>query len=79
MYKERSKSVRKYLQAGCTIYRADFSFCQMFLDVHFVASKFGLLNVNDFILINFILLNANLKLPNINLMLLNTSFKLLNM
>ena len=51
----------------------------MLLDVYFVTSKFGLLNVNDFSLINFISLNANLKLLNINLMLLNTNFKLLNM
>ena len=51
----------------------------MLLIVYFVASKFGLLNVNGFNLINFISLNANLKLFNINLMLLNTNFKMLNM
>ena len=47
----------------------------MLLDVYFVTSKFGLLNVNDFSLINFILLNADLILLNINLMLQNTNFK----
>ena len=78
MCKERSKSVRKSLQTGCKTDRPDFSFCRMLLDVYFVTSKFGLLNVNDFSLINFISLNANLKLLNINLMLLKTNFKLLN-
>ena len=48
-------------------------------DCYFVTSKFGLLSVIGFSLINFISLNANLKLLNINLMLLNTNFKLLNM
>ena len=38
----------------------------MLLDVYFVTSKFGLLNVNDFSLTNFISLNPNLKLLNIN-------------
>ena len=38
----------------------------MLLDVCFVTYKLGLLNANDFSLINFILLNANLKLLNIN-------------
>ena len=47
-------------------------------DVYYVTSKFGLLNVNDFSLINFISLNANLKLFNKNLILQNTNFKLLN-
>ena len=41
-------------------------------DCYFVTSKFGLLSVIGFSLINFISLN-------INLMLLNTNFKLLNM
>ena len=61
---EHSKSARK--QTGCMIFRPDLSFYRMLLDVYFVTSKLGLLNVNDFILINFILLNANLKLLNIN-------------
>ena len=77
-FKERSKNGRRYLQTGCTTYRPDLSLCRMFLDVYFITSKFGLLNVNDFSSINFISLNANLKLLNINLMLLNTNFKLLN-
>ena len=38
----------------------------MLLDVYFVTSKLCLLNVNDFSLINFILLNKNFKLLNIN-------------
>ena len=54
MCKERSKSARKYLQTGCTIYRPDLSFDRMLLIVYFVTSKFGLLNVNGFSLINFI-------------------------
>ena len=69
----------KYLQTGCTTYIPDLPFCPMLLIVYFVASKFGLLNVNCFSLINFISLNANLRLMNINVMLLNTNFKLLNM
>ena len=69
---------RKYLQTGCTTYRPDLSLCRMLLDVYFVSSRFGLLNVNDFSLINFFALNPNLKLFNINLMLPNTNFKLLN-
>ena len=36
-------------------------------DVYCVTSKFGLLNVNDFSLINFISLNANFKSFNKNL------------
>ena len=32
----------------------DLSFCRMLLDVYLVTSKFGLLNVNYFSLINFI-------------------------
>ena len=52
--KELSKSARKYLQTGCTIYRPDLSFGRMLLIVYFVTSKFGLLNVNGFSLINFI-------------------------
>ena len=59
-------------------YRPDLSFCRMLLDAYFVTSKFGLLNVNNFSLVNFVSLIANLKLLNINLMLLNTNFKLLN-
>ena len=78
MCKERSKSARKYLQTGCTTYRPDLWFCRMLLTVNFVASKFVLLNINGFSLMNFISLNASLKLLNINLMLLNTEFKLLN-
>ena len=62
MCQERSKSTTKYLQTGCSTYRPDLLFCRMLLDVYFVTSKFGLLNVNDFSLINFTLLNANLKL-----------------
>ena len=53
---------------------ADQMLCCMHLDVYFVPSKFGLLNVNDFSLINFILLSANLKLLKTNLMLLNNIF-----
>ena len=41
------------------------SFSRMLLDVCFVTSKLGLLNVNDFSLMNLILLNENLKLLNI--------------
>ena len=54
MCKERSKSARKYLQTGFTIYRPDLSFDGMLLIVYFVTSKFGLLNVNGFSSINFI-------------------------
>ena len=50
----------------------------MLLDAYFVKSKFGLVNVNDFSFINFISLNAILKLLNINLISLNANFKLLN-
>ena len=78
MCKERSKSARKYSQTGCTTYRPDLLFCRMFLDAYFVTSKFSLLNVNDFSLIDFISLNVSLKLLKINLILLNTNFKLLN-
>ena len=78
MWKERSKSARKYLQTGYITYKPDLLFCRMFLDVYFVTSKFGLLNVNDFSLINFISLNTNLELLKIDFMLLNTNFKLLN-
>ena len=42
----------KYLQTGCTIYRLDLPFCRMLLILYFVASKFDLLNVNGFSLIN---------------------------
>ena len=52
MCKELSKSARKYLQTGCTIYRPSFD--RMLLIVYFVTSKFGLLNVNGFSSINFI-------------------------
>ena len=79
MCKEHLKSAQKYLQTGCTTYRPDLLFCRMLFDVYFVISKFGLLNVDDFSLINFISLNANLKLSKINLMLLNKNFKMLNM
>ena len=75
MCKERSKSARKHLQTGCATYRPDLLFCGLLLDVYFVTSKIGFLNVND---LNFISLNADLKLLNINLMLLNTNSKLLN-
>ena len=75
MSKERSKCARKYLQTGYTTYRPDLSFCRMLLEVYFGTSKFGLLNVNDFTLINLISLNTNLILLNINLMLQNTNFK----
>ena len=78
MCQERSKSTTKYLQTGCSTYRPDLLFCRMLLDVYFVTSKFGLLNVNDFSLINFTSLNANLKLLNKNVMLLNTNFKLVS-
>ena len=78
MCKKRSKRARKYLQTGCTTYRPDLSLCRMFLDVYFISSKFGLLNVNGFSLTKFFSLNASLKFFNINLMLLNTNFKLVN-
>ena len=65
MYKERSKSARKCSKTGCTTHRPDLSFSQTVLIVYFVTSKFGLLNVNGFSLINFISLNTNFKLLNI--------------
>ena len=64
IYFKRSKSAKK--QTWCTTYRLDLLFCLMLLDVYFVTSKLGLLNLNYFSLKNFILLNANLKLLNIN-------------
>ena len=60
MCKERSESVRKYLETGCTTYTPDLSLCRMLLNVYSVTSKFGLLNVNDFSLITFFSLNANI-------------------
>ena len=78
MFKELSECSRKYLQTGCKTYRPDFSFCWMLLNAYFVTSRFGLLNVNDFSFINFILLNTYLKLLNINLILLKTDLELLN-
>ena len=60
MCKERSKIARKYLPTGSTTYWPDVSFYQMLLETYFVTSKFGLLNVKYFTLINFISLNANL-------------------
>ena len=78
MWKERSKSATKYLQTGYTTYKPDLLFRRMLLDVYFVTSKFGLLNVNDFSLINFISLNTNLELLKIDFMLLNTNLKLRN-
>ena len=46
------------------------------MDVYFVTFKFGLLNVNDFSLISFISLNANLKLLNINFMFSEHKFQI---
>ena len=74
---DSKKKQRK--QTGCTSYRPDLSFCRTLLDVQFITSKLGLLNVSNFSLINIISLNANLKLLNKNLILLNTDFILLNM
>ena len=70
MCKERSESVKKYLRATYMYNLQSRSFVlPNAFDVYFVTSKFGLLIVNDFCLINFILLNASLKFLNIHLML----------
>ena len=60
MCKKHSESMRKYLQTGYTTYAPDLSFCRMLLNAYSVTSKFGLLNVNDFSLITFFSLNANI-------------------
>ena len=78
MCQERLKSARKYLHIACTTYRQDLMFYRMLLMYILLHPDLGCY-VNDFNLINFILLNANLKLLNINLMLKNTNFKLLNL